>query len=220
MKKIHITIIFCLISFSLLSQVSKIENTRVKISPSEDSLIVKYDLKGRREAFSVKLEITDHNDKPIHPKNLSGDIGNGIKPGRDKSIIWDMRSDGINLPGSLLKVRVSGNIFIPETETNKTWIPWLYIAAGASAITGTYAYLRANHLYKSYPQSSNSLESEHIHSQVDRNLMLSRVAYGATAVFGVAGVIVHIKHNRKKRSLVFNYLPLKDVNLIALTYKF
>jgi len=220
MKKIQITIIFCLISFSLLSQVSKIENTRVKISPSEDSLIVKYDLKGRREAFNVKLEITDHNDKLIHPRNLTGDLGNGIQPGKEKSIVWDMRSDGIDLSGNLLKVRVSGNIFIPESGANKAWIPWLYIAAGASAITGTYAYLRANHLYQSYPQSSNSLESEHIHSQVDRNIMLSRVAYGATAVFGVAGVIVHIQHNKSKRSLVFNYLPLKDANLIALSYKF
>ena len=67
MKNIPVTIIFLFLSFSLLSQESKIENTRVKVSPSADSLIVKYDLKGRREAFDLKLELTDQNNVTIHP---------------------------------------------------------------------------------------------------------------------------------------------------------
>ena len=222
MNKIHVTVIFCLVSFSLFSQESKIENTRVKISPSADSLIVKYDLNGKQEAFNLKLELLDQNNGIIHPQNITGDVGNGIKPGKEKSIIWDMKSDGTDLSGSQLKVRVTGNILIPKTGLKRTLIPWLYIAAGASAVTGTYAYLRANRLYESYPSSSNTIGAENIHSQVDRNLTVSRVAYVATAVFGMTGLIVHIKHtrNKNKKSLVVNYLPLKDVNLISLTYNF
>ena len=203
-----------------MSQESKIENTRVKVSPSTDSLIVKYDLKGRRDAFDLKLELTDQNNVIIHPRNITGDIGNGIKPGKEKSIIWDMKSDGIDLSGSRLMVRVNANIFIPETGTQKTWIPWLYIVAGASAITGTYTYLRADHLYRNYPTSYNTLNAERIHSQVESNTTISRITFGAAAVFAVAGVIVHIKHNKNKRSLTFNYLPLKDAQIFALTYKF
>lgn len=208
-----------MLSFSLLAQVSKIENPRVNISPSLDSMIVKYNLLGEREAFNLKLLITDHNNRTIVPKNISGDIGNSIKPGKDKTIIWNMNADGIDLSGSQLKVKVLGNVFIPNVK-KKVWIPWLYIAAGASAATGTYTYLHANHLYQSYNPLSITLEAENIHSKVEQNLMVSRVAYGATAVLGVAGVIVHIKHNKKKRSLSFNFIPLKDVDLIALTYNF
>ena len=220
MKQIHITFILILLSFSVLGQVSKIENTRVKISSSADSMIVKYDLKGRQEVFNLKLEVTDQYNGIIHPQNISGDLGNGIKPGKDKFIIWNMKSDGIDLSGSQLKVRVNGNIFIPGMGPKRTWIPWLYIAAGASGLIGTYAYLHANHLYQSYSPSSKTLEAENIHSKIDRNLMVSRFAYGATAVFGVTGVIVHIKHNKYKKSLAFNYLPLKDIHLFAVTYKF
>ncbi len=219
MKKIRITLIFCLMNFSLLAQVSKIENTRVKITTSLDTMLIKYDLKGKREAFNLKLDVKDQYNGIIHPKNISGDIGKYIKPGNDKTILWNMNADGIDLSGSQLKVKVLGNVFIP-TVKKKAWIPWLYIAAGASAITGTYAYLQANHLYQSYNPSLNTLEAENIHSKVDQNLMLSRVTYGAAAVFGVAGVLVHIKHNRNKRSLSFNFIPLKDVNIVYLTYKF
>lgn len=203
-----------------LAMESKIANTRVKLSPGKDSLIVNYDLQGRREAFNLELEIQDHNDRIIHPLNISGDIGNGIKPGKEKSIFWDMKSDGMDLNGSLLKVRINGNIFIPETGQKKTWIPWIYIAGGASAVTGTYAYIRANHLYQNYTVSSNTVTAENIHARVERNLNVTRVAYGATAILGVAGVLIHIRHNRNKGNLAFNYLPLKDIHLLALTYKF
>jgi len=219
MNKIHITLIFCLLSFSLLAQVSKIESPRVIISPSLDSMIVKYNLLGKREALNLKLLVTDPNNQSIVPKNISGDIGNGIKPGKDKTIIWNMHADGIDLSGSQLRVKVSGNVFIP-TVKKKVWIPWLYIAAGASALTGTYAYLHANHLFQSYNSSSITLEAENIHSKVDQNLSVSRIAYGAAAVLGAAGVIVNIHHNNHKRSWAINYSPSKNANSVSLTYKF
>jgi hypothetical protein len=122
MKKIRITVIFCLISFSLLSQTSKIENTRVILSPSIDTMYVKYDLTGKQEA-SITLEVTDQNKKIIKPKNISGDIGKNIQPGKDKTMIWNMNADGIDLSGSSLKVKVKGNVFIPTVEKKIKYTP-------------------------------------------------------------------------------------------------
>jgi hypothetical protein len=122
MKKTWLTIILCLVSSSLFSQISKIENTRVIISTSTDTMYVKYELTGKREAF-VTLDVTGPNDRIIQPKHISGDIGRGIKPGKDKTIIWDMNADGLDLSGSSLKVKVRGNIFVPVSERKIRYAP-------------------------------------------------------------------------------------------------
>ena len=130
MKKIKITVIFFLISFSLLSQTSKIENTQVKISTSTDTMYVKYDLTGKREA-SITLEVKSQNNRSIKPKNIFGDIGNKIQPGKDKTIIWDMNADGLDLSGSSLKVKVKGTVSIPPVEKKIKYKPLGWSEAGS-----------------------------------------------------------------------------------------
>jgi hypothetical protein len=219
MKSISIIVIFCLTSFSLLSQTSKIENTQVKISSALDTMYIKYDFTCKVKAGTIKLEVTDQKNKSIQPKNIFGDVGKGVKPGKDKIIIWDINADGLDFSGSSLKVKVIGNVYIPPVK-KKVWIQWFYVAAGASAVTGTYANIRANQLYDDYSQSSKTNEAENIHSDAENMLKLSRIAFGAAAVFGTAGIIVHIRHNRHKDSFALNYSTFKDANSIILTYKF
>ena len=219
MKSISITVIFCLTSFSLLSQTSKIENTQVKISSTLDTMYIQYDLAGKLKTGTIRLEVSDQKNKSIQPKNIFGDIGKGIKPGKDKTIIWDMNADRLDFSGSSLKVKVTGNVYIPPVK-KKVWIPWFYIAAGASAVTGTYANIRANQLYDNYSQSSATDEAEKFHSDAANMLKLSRIAFGAAAVFGTAGIIVHTRHNKHKNSFALNYSTFKDANSIMLTYKF
>ena len=219
MKKLLFITIISLIGPSLFSQSSKIENTRVTITPTNDTMLVNYDLAGKRAASSIKLEVKDLNNQIIQPKNIFGDIGNGIQPGKDKSIIWDMNADGLELSGSSLKVRVNGSVFIPSAK-KKVWIPWLYIAAGASAGVGTYASIRANQIYEDYPPSANTDEAEKLRADAEMMTTVSRVAFGAAAAFGTAGIIVHINHNKHKSNFALNYCPSKNANLFALTYKF
>jgi hypothetical protein len=219
MKSISIIVILCLTSFSLLSQTAKIENTQVKISSILDTMYIHYDLTGKLKTGTIKLEVTDDKNKSVQPKNIFGDIGKGVKPGKDKTIIWDMNADGLDFSGSSLKVKVTGHVYIPAVK-KKVWIPWFYIAAGASALTGTYANIQANNLYNDYSQSSTTNEAENIHSDAENMLKLSRIAFGAAAVFGTAGIIVHIRHNKHKNSFALNYSTFKDANSIMLTYKF
>jgi hypothetical protein len=118
MKKTGIAIILCLIGSSLFSQTSTIENTRVMFSISTDTMYVKYDLTGKHEAF-ITLEVKDQNNRIIQLKHLSGDIGKGIKPGKDRTIIWGMKADGLDLSGSSLKVKVKGSVFVPVPVAEK-----------------------------------------------------------------------------------------------------
>jgi hypothetical protein len=149
MHRLSITVIFCFVSFSLLSQISKIENTRVTISPSTDTMNVKYDLKGKREA-SITLEVKDQNKNSIKPRNIFGDIGKSIHPGKDKTIIWDMNADGLDLSGSSLKVKVKGTVFVPTVKKKIKYTPpkWgcaLAISSGYGIFTDdlvkTYRYM-------------------------------------------------------------------------------
>lgn len=116
MKRIFFTGFLSLMSLSLLSQTSKIENTQVKVSTSIDTMFVNYDLTGKRNASNIKLEVIDQSNRNIFPKNIFGDVGNNIKPGKGKSIVWDMNADGLNLSGSSLKVKVTGSVFIPAQK--------------------------------------------------------------------------------------------------------
>lgn len=149
MKRFSITVIFCLISFSIFPQKSKIENTRVNISLSADTMNVKYDLKGKR-AVNITLEVTDQNNSRIQPKNIYGDIGKNIHPGTDKTIIWDMDADGLDFSGSSLMVKVKGSFFIPTVKKKIKYTPakWgcgLTISGGYGIFTHdlakTYRYI-------------------------------------------------------------------------------
>ena len=110
---------------------------------------VKYDLNGKREA-SVTLEVKDQDNKMIQPKNIFGDIGNRIPPGNEKSIIWDMNADGLDLSGSSLKVKVKGTVFIPTVKKKIKYTPpkWgfaITICSGygifTDDLTKTYRYI-------------------------------------------------------------------------------
>ena len=69
MKSISITVIFCLTSFSLLSQTSKIENTQVKISSTLDTMYIQYDLAGKLKTGTIRLEVSDQKNKSIQPQS-------------------------------------------------------------------------------------------------------------------------------------------------------
>lgn len=220
MKQTTIIIIALLWATVLFAQPSKIENTRLSLSTTADSLIVKYDLTGKYPAFNVKLEVSDSLGKTIPAKTVTGDIGNNIMQGTDKTIIWNMSADKTDVYGSLLYARVTANIAIPAKVKKEVWIPWLYIAAGASAATGVYAHLKANSIYEEYSPSAQTDEAEQYRADVQRYDNISKIAFGAAGGFGIAGVIVHIKHNQKKHAMALSYIPVTDGAVVGLTCNF
>ena len=220
MKRIITLLTGILLFTCLVAQESKMENLRLKLSQSADSLMVNYDFSGKRTAFDVRLRVTNQQGQTFKLRNVTGDIGNHIQPGNDKTVIWDMKADQADVSGTRLLVNVTGKVFIPAKVKKEIWIPWLYIAAGISAATGTYAHIRANKIYKDYTPSSMTDEAEKLYKDYEGMLKLRNGAFGAAGGFGIAGVVVHIKHNQKKRSVALGYLPVNEGAIVGLNLKF
>jgi hypothetical protein len=220
MKKIIILIIGSLLFTSLVAQQSKIENLKLKLSQSADSLVVNYDLSGNRTAFDVRLNVTNREGQKFTLQHITGDVGNLTQPGKDKTITWDMKADQADIFGSSLLVKVTGKVFIPGTIKKTIWIPWLYIAAGISAATGTYAHIRANRIYEDYPPSFGTDKTEKLYKDYERMLIYRNVAFSAAGGFGAAGVVVHIRHIQKKKDLAISCLPISEGAVVGFNLKF
>lgn len=220
MKGKLLSIIFTILTVYLYAQESRIENTRVKLSLTADSLIVNYDLSGKKKAFDVKLEVFEQNQQPLKLNNVFGDIGNNIQPGKNKTIIWDITSCKMDLHGKTLSMNVTGKVFNPARTKKEIWIPWLYIAAGACATTGTYFDIRANKIYNTYTSSSITDEAEKLHREVVITENIRDVFFLSAGIFGVAGVIVHINHLKQKKELILSYKHFNNEVILGLTCNF
>lgn len=223
MQKQSILIIlslFCVIG--LFAQESKIENTRLTLSSSNDSLIVNYDLLGQLPAFGVKLNITDSLGKPFQVKTVNGDMGDNIQPGLDKTIYWNMDADGFDIFNTKMLASVSCETYLKKQLKQKkdVWIPWLYIASGASAAGGVFAHFLANSYYDKSQTVSTTNSAEKYHANANLMDAVSYGAYGVAGGLAVVGVMVHIKHIRNNKELQIAYQPLVDGALMSLSYNF
>ena len=66
----------------------------------EDGLLhISYDIinSGPEDRFYVTVLITDTYGKEVHARSLSGDVGTNISGGKQKEIIWDLKSDQVIL---------------------------------------------------------------------------------------------------------------------------
>lgn len=220
MKHLSTLIICNLLLTSLVAQQSRIENAWIRLSLSTDTLIVNYDLTGKRPAFDVKLSVSGQNGEIYKPLNITGEVGNLIQPGKNKTIFWDMKADQFDLSGKNLMVKVTGKVYIPESVKKKIWIPWLYIAAGLSAATGTYAHFQANRIYDDYQVAALTDKAENLYKDYERMLMIRNGAFGAAGGFGIAGIAVHIRHIQKKNALTVSLLPVPDGAVVGLNLNF
>jgi hypothetical protein len=73
-----------------------------------DKLIIEYNILSGNPSdnFNVDLRITDSTGAIIKANNLSGDIGDSVGPGFDKTIIWNLAADQIYInTGIFIEVR-------------------------------------------------------------------------------------------------------------------
>ena len=78
---------------------SRVEN--VRFEQVGDKVVVTYDLLGPGEDYTVTLEASPDGGRSftIFPKAVSGDVGEGVSPGRGKRIVWDVLEDMEELSG-------------------------------------------------------------------------------------------------------------------------
>lgn len=226
MKKLGLIVITLLLFIGVKAQ-TKIKNIVTEYSDTTGSITITYDLFSNVPLYHVKLEVTDSIGNIIIPVSLSGDLGDKVDPGTGKSIIWFFRDDGRDYNNEELCFKVLGKIPVSPIEEipkiklkpkKEFWMNWWFIAAGASAVTGTYCKLKANNIYNSdYFISSTTSDANELNQQI-RNLdNISTTAYAAAGAFTITGIIIQIKHNK---TVQLSYSANKQGAIFGLTYNF
>ncbi len=91
-------IVLALLSFCCKAQ-QTVEVSKPRLSIEGKKVLITYDLvySNVSDRFSVRIEVTDANKRPISARSLSGDVGEGISGGSNKRILWDLETDNIFL---------------------------------------------------------------------------------------------------------------------------
>ena len=82
-----------------------------------DSLVIAYDISGAGpdDRYTIWLEITDSSGTEICAYSLKGDIGDSIRAGVNKQIVWNLSADSI-LINSMINIEIiAEKIVMPET---------------------------------------------------------------------------------------------------------
>ncbi|RLD85884.1 MAG: hypothetical protein DRJ07_02125, partial [Bacteroidetes bacterium] len=106
-----LTICLFFSGFELQAQSVKVETSNLEIV--NNKLIIDYNfIKSKStQRFNVWVEITKSTGEKINAQSFSGDIGDDLKGGENKQIIWDYNKDGIILNDDI-NVEVFANITV------------------------------------------------------------------------------------------------------------
>ncbi len=87
-----------------------------KLSFSNDSLIIRYGIleANNKDMFNIYLEITDSEGAEINAYSLTGDIGDSIKPGANRQIIWNLSADSIYINNTINIEIIAEKLALPE----------------------------------------------------------------------------------------------------------
>jgi len=130
MKKIIFSSIYILsliITFLCLSvngqdkSDARVANTDFDLKGGQ--LIITYDIENyaRDEVFYVTAEIFYENGERIPAKSLSGDIRENVRGGKNKTIIWDLEKDRIELEGAIyVEIIAYSKLVAEETKEDKS----------------------------------------------------------------------------------------------------
>jgi len=85
---------FLLVLCSLTSTAQRPDGSisNVRTEMKNRALIIRYDLAGDAPSgdYQVALTVVDNRGHAIHPDSVYGDLGPGITPGTDKTIVWEV----------------------------------------------------------------------------------------------------------------------------------
>jgi hypothetical protein len=87
-----------------------------KLKFSNDSLMIGYDIleANKEDKFNIYLEITDSSGARINAYSLTGDIGDSIKPGANRQIIWNLSADSIFIHNTINVEIIADKVIVSE----------------------------------------------------------------------------------------------------------
>ncbi|MGD0756760.1 MAG: hypothetical protein ABR927_17050, partial [Bacteroidales bacterium] len=90
--------LFLLFLFIVLKSSSQdFQITLLKLEFYSNQLHIAYNIDNKTSIgkFRIEIKINKQNGDPISPKSITGDLGDNIKSGNNKSIIWDLGKDSV-----------------------------------------------------------------------------------------------------------------------------
>ena len=94
---LQLAVILILSLNPLFSQTTQphIENIQFHFDESIQAIIITYDLLNYsdRATYQIELLFVGANNVPVYPETTEGDLGEGIKGGMNKQIVWEIYND-------------------------------------------------------------------------------------------------------------------------------
>jgi hypothetical protein len=188
--------------------------SKPQLSLENNKLIIEYNIISGNPAdeFNIQLRVTDSTGTLIKAKTLSGDIGDSINTGFNKTIVWDLFAD---------KIYLNMGIFI-EVKAEKLIMPASVPAekADVAVITNKLKENEKENLNVTTDKVKTVRSAE-----IGKNLLLSAIipGWGLTRLsngkpYWIIGIIdagclaASVYYNKKASSNYTNYLNSSDTN--------
>ena len=123
MKRIcfkYFLFVFLIFPEFLYSQ-AKITVTKPRLEAADENLIIEYDIlnAGPSDFFVVWIEVTSASGSKIRAVSVTGDVGQDIKGGNNKRIVWDLGNDQIIIDEEIF-VEVKAEKIVTQEKTADT----------------------------------------------------------------------------------------------------
>ena len=209
--KIHlfsILMLFLLIAIKSGAQDYKITVSNQELTGNKLYITFQIDCKNLNDKFRISIEVKKQNGEPIVPKSISGDLGDNIKPGNNKIIVWDLEQDTIYLNNEEISLEVfcekqikyisKGSIVLMSVVlpglgqskmTGKPW--WIGGVAAYGALAGGFVFhkscLDSYEQYKA--EKTNASDRAELWDQVQKQNSISNIFFISAASIWVSNLI-------------------------------
>jgi hypothetical protein len=231
--KNNILFMFMLLAgFIFSANAQEVKNIRV--SQEGNWVNILYDLSGKGQSFKVDLfySVDDGKNWEGPLKGVTGDVGENVKPGKNKQITWDVLAEPQIEEGYMQFMVIAETAETSEpikakTEVSKPDISFRKYKTGktisltlgiASLGTGIYTYLQGNKLYDEYQSATE--DAADLHSKVEMYDMIYPVAFIVAGASTVSFIICSAKQGKAKKKLSFLPIPLHNGGGLAVSFQF
>jgi hypothetical protein len=204
-QRIFFFFFFILLAGKSYPQGFRLSQPRLKID--DNQLLIYYDIIGNRatDKLYLRVEISKADGKIIPAKALSGDLGEFISVGNNKTIIWNAEKDSVYLNEPVFVELKAEKYERPFHKSSMMMLSAIFPGWGQSKISkgklwwlagvATYGTLAGGYFFhQSYIKSYNSYINEEVDpvkraalaSQSQRQLIVSNVLlYSSASVWAV-----------------------------------
>jgi len=186
----------------------KINQLKLEFNTENNQLYITYNIDSKRagDKFLISVIISRQNGELINPESVTGDVGDNIRSGNYKRIIWDTGKDSLlldedisvevtgekvvkSLNKSTLMLSSAGLPGLGQTKiTGKPW--WLGGVAAYGALAGSIILHKASlNTYDEYLLADNISTRAELYDKCEKEWFLSTGLVAAAAAVWAANIV-------------------------------